>query len=256
MPPQHQPGGVGPPDAHRAARGSSVTVAVMTDTPTAPLPPGRVLDHVSGGVRPSWRGVSHAVTLALAAPASVWLFTHAAAHRAELGVYLGALLAVLAVSASYHLLTRSARSQQVMSRIDRGAIFALIAGTYTPIVAITVPAPYSVLMLVAVWTLAAAAATSRILARLPRLSSAMYVVVGWLAVLVVPWLLPAPWLLAGLLAGGISYSVGAVLFALRRPRGIDGVFGFHEVFHLFTLGGIAAHFACVSALVLVTATVT
>jgi hemolysin III len=217
---------------------------------TDAVEPGRVLDHVSGGVRPSWRGVSHAVMFALAVPASVWLFANAPAHRAELGVYLVSLLVVLGVSASYHRLTRSPRAQLVMSRIDRGAIFALIAGTYTPIVLIAVPSPYSTLLLAVVWVLALASGTSRVLARLTRLSSTMYVVIGWLAVLAVPWLLSSPVLLAGLLAGGISYSVGAVLFAMRRPRGLPGVFGFHEFFHLFTLGGVVAHFACVAALVL------
>jgi hemolysin III len=75
----------------------------------------------------------------------------------------------------------------------------------------------------------------------------MYVVVGWLAVLALPWLVRfSPAVAAGLLVGGLCFTAGAILFALRKPVGWPKVFGYHEFFHLFTLGGFVSHFLCVA----------
>ena len=212
--------------------------------------PWTVFDHPTGAVRPAMRGLLHAGALLVAVPAGVLLLWRASTGRPVAAIYVGSLLLVLGVSAGYHRLTRSPRAQQVMSRLDHGAIFVLIAGTYTPIVVIAVPRPYSVVLLSLVWVLAALAATGRILRKLPRLSASMYVVVGWLAVPALPWLVhySVP-VAAGLVLGGLCYTAGAVLFALRRPIGWPRVFGYHEFFHVFTLGGLVSHFLCVAAIV-------
>jgi hemolysin III len=210
----------------------------------------RVLDHPTGNVRPTMRGTLHAGALLIAVPASVVLLWNAGSSRTAAAVYAASLLLLLAASAGYHCLTRSPRTQQIMSRLDHGAIFVLIAGTYTPIVLIAVPSPLSVILLGLVWTLAALGATSQVLRKLPRLSAGMYIGVGWLAVLVMPWVVrySAP-VAFGLFVGGVCYTVGAILFGLRKPVGRPSVFGYHEFFHLFTLGGFVSHFVCVAAVI-------
>jgi hemolysin III len=209
-----------------------------------------VYDHPTGTVRPTMRGMLHAVAFLLAAPAGALLVWRAGTGRPLAAVYVASLLLVLGVSAGYHRLTRSPRAQLVMSRLDHGAIFVLIAGTYTPIVIIAVPRPYSIMLLSLVWFLAVLAGTGRVLRKLPRLSASMYVVVGWLAVLALPWLVRySPLVAAGLVLGGLCYTAGAIGFALHRPIGWPKVFGYHEFFHVFTLGGLVSHFLCVAAVV-------
>ncbi len=209
-----------------------------------------VFDHPTGTVRPTMRGMLHAWALVVAVPAGALLLWRAGTGRVEAAIYVSSLLLVLSVSAGYHRLTRSPRAQLVMSRMDHGAIFMLIAGTYTPIVIIAVPRPYSVVLLSLVWVLAGLAATGRVLRKLPRLSASMYVVVGWLAAAALPWLVHySPLVAAGLVFGGICYSVGALMFVLHRPVGWPGVFGYHEFFHACTLGGLVSHFVCVAAVV-------
>jgi hemolysin III len=207
-----------------------------------------VFDHPTGTSRPTMRGMLHAGALLLAVPASVALVWRADTARVETAIYATSLLLVLGLSAGYHRLTRSPRSQQVMSRLDHGAIFVLIAGTFTPIVLVAVPSPMSVILLSLVWGLAALAATGRVLRKLPRLSASMYVVVGWLAVLALPWLVRySPLVAVGLVVGGLFFTTGAILFALHKPTGWPTVFGYHEFFHVFTLGGFVSHFLCVAA---------
>ncbi|HEY5187182.1 MAG TPA: hemolysin III family protein [Actinomycetes bacterium] len=210
-----------------------------------------VFDYPTGKFRPAMRGLLHGGALLLAVPASVVLLWRAEpARRVEAGIYAASLLLVLGVSAGYHQLTRSPRSQLVMSRLDHGAIFVLIGGTCTPIVLVAVPSPYSIILLSLVWGFGALAATSRVLRRLPKVSASMYVVVGWLGVLALPWLVRySPLVSAGVVLGGLCYTVGAVLFALHKPTGWPTVFGYHEFFHVFTLGGIVSHFLCVDAVV-------
>lgn len=206
----------------------------------------RVFDHVSGARRPALRGVAHAVGLAAAIPASVVLVWWAHDARVSAAVYGAALIAVLGVSTGYHLLARGQSAQLILSRIDRSVIFLLIAGTYTPIVLVAVPSPGSAWLLAAVWSLAALGILGRATGRLPKTSFSAYLITGWLAVFALPWMFAfSPLLTVGVAVGGLLFTVGAVLFALRRPVAWPKVWGYHEVWHAFTLGGFAAHFACV-----------
>ncbi len=219
-------------------------------TDPGPARPRGVFDFPTGRVRPTMRGVLHAGALVVAVPAAVALVWRAEGARTIAAVYAVSLVLVLAISSGYHRLTRTQRSQLVMSRLDHGAIFLLIAGTYTPIVLIAVPSPISTILLSLVWGLALLAATGRVFRKLPRVSATMYVVVGWLALLALPWLIRySPIVAVGLLVGGMCYTAGAILFALRRPVGWPRVFGYHEFFHLFTIGGFVTHFLCVAAVI-------
>jgi hemolysin III len=208
----------------------------------------RAVDRFSGLPRPSLRGWLHAGGFLIALPASIALVWWAGEARLLASIYAASLLLVLGVSASYHLFARTPRQQLVMARIDRAAIFLVIAGTYSVIIPITVPAPWSGLLLALVWLLAALAAAGRATGRMRRTSSAMYVVIGWLAIFVLPWMAAySVGLTVWIAIGGTMFTIGAILFALKRPVAWPHVFGFHEVFHAFTLAGFATHFGCVLA---------
>jgi hemolysin III len=133
-------------------------------------------------------------------------------------------------------------------------IFALIAGTYTPFCLLVLGNGWGITMLALVWTLAGLGMMLKILwPNAPRwLSVALYMALGWIGIIpayeVVSRLEPAA--LALLLAGGACYSIGGVVYALKRPNPFPTLFGFHEVFHAFVIAGSAIHFTVIAIYVL------
>ncbi|WP_242340309.1 MULTISPECIES: PAQR family membrane homeostasis protein TrhA [Anaeromyxobacter] len=201
-------------------------------------------------VKPRLRGVSHEIAAYLAAPAWALLFVHAETGTARTGAltYGASLFALFLASAVYHRPTWSARARRILWRVDHSAIFLLIAGTYTPLCLLLGDRGRP--LLAAVW-LGAAAGVGLSIAWVtaPKaLMAALYVLLGWLVVPVVPALHAAigPAALALLLGGGLLYTVGAVIYALRRPDPFPAVFGFHEIFHLLVVAAAACHFAVVA----------
>jgi hemolysin III len=167
-------------------------------------------------------------------------------HSVGLGVYGASLIALYAASALYHLLPLSAAGTARLRRFDHAAIFALIAGTYTPVCLIALGGAWRWGLLALVWSLAMAGIFVK-LTRMdaPRwLTVGLYLGLGWVALLAVPALLAALPMggLVWFLAGGLVYSGGAVVYALKRPDPLPGAFGFHEIWHLFVLAGSACHF--------------
>jgi hemolysin III len=134
----------------------------------------------------------------------------------------------------------------VYRRLDHAAIYAFIAGSYTPVCLIALhDTPYGVPLLAGIWALAALGIAQKFLWRdAPRgVSTALYLALGWLGMLVAPPLLRiAPGFFAWMLAGGVLYTVGAVCYSAKWPRGRPGVFGFHELWHLFVLCASASHY--------------
>jgi hemolysin III len=136
-----------------------------------------------------------------------------------------------------------------MKRLDHSMIFVFIAGTYTPIAALTLPRSSAAVVLTVVWT----GAVFGVLLQsawpsAPRwLSVPCYIGLGWVAVFVMPQLLHNAGVAALVLiiAGGAIYTVGAVVYATKRPNPIPGVFGFHEVFHLCTLVAALCHYVAI-----------
>jgi hemolysin III len=128
-------------------------------------------------------------------------------------------------------------------------IFVFIAGTYTPIAALTLPRDTALAILVAVWTGAAVGVGLQTgWPSAPRwLSAPCYIALGWVAVFVMPNLLHRAGVAAFvlLIAGGVVYTLGALVYAAKRPDPSPGVFGFHEVFHLCTLLAAACHYVAV-----------
>jgi hemolysin III len=171
-------------------------------------------------------------------------------HVVGAGVFGLTAVLMFGASALYHLRRTSPRGP-VYRRLDHAMIYAFIAGTYTPVCLIALRGtPYGAPLLAGVWALAALGITQKFLWRdAPRgVSTALYLALGWLAVLTAPPLLRlAPALLAWLAVGGILYTVGALFYAAKWPRGRPGVFGFHELWHVFVLVASASHYWAVLA---------
>ncbi len=154
------------------------------------------------------------------------------------------MIELYGLSAVYHIGNWQPGRQRVLRAVDHANIFVLIAGTYTPICVNLFAGRLRITVLLLIWTLALAGVLCAVLTlRLPRwVSTGLYIIMGWIALGTLPWLLHLlPWpalLLLG--AGGALYSIGAVIYALRRPNPLPYIFGFHEIFHLFTIAGGAA----------------
>lgn len=172
--------------------------------------------------------------------ASVW-------HQWGFAVFGISLLLLYGASTIYHTLKLSQNKVNILRRIDHMMIFVLIAGTYTPICLVSLHGAWGWTMLVLIWAFALAGILLKIFwMNAPRwLSTLIYVVMGWLAVVVfVPLEKAVSWNGVGLLlAGGIAYTVGAVIYGLKKPNITFKHFGFHEVFHIFVMVGSSLHIA-------------
>ena len=154
------------------------------------------------------------------------------------------------VSATYHRGTWSPRRAIMLRRFDHANIFLIIAGTYTPIAVALLQPRQAVTLLCIAWGGAAVGVAFRLFwTGAPRwLYVPAYIALGWVAVFYMPQLhagggWPVVWLL---LAGGLAYTAGAVIYALKRPDPSPVWFGFHEIFHAGTLAGFACHFVAVA----------
>lgn len=204
---------------------------------------------------PRLRGRIHQVAFVVAVPTGALLVALARGGAARLGaaVFALGLVAVLGSSAAYHRGRWGAAARRRMKRLDHSMIYVLIAATYTPVALLVLHGPWRVAMLAAVW----AGAVLGIALKLARIdgfrvaTAALYVGLGWLAVAALPQLvrgMPAP-ALALTVAGGLLYTAGAIVFALRRPDPAPAVFGYHEVWHALMVAAAACHTAMVALLV-------
>ena len=194
--------------------------------------------------------LTHWAGVLLAVPVLAGLLVWAHVHGLALWpfVVFGLSMAGLyAASATYHSLHVNERAMLWLRKMDHSAIFLLIAGSYTPLAYFGLTGVWQSVVLYVVWGIALSGILLKLLTmRLPRwISTALYVAMGWLALIFVPQLsrnLPhaAMWWLA---AGGLLYTVGAVIYATKRWNPRPGIFGFHEIWHLFVLGGTGAHVA-------------
>ena len=203
--------------------------------------------------RPLLRGVSHLLAAVAAVPAVAWLVSGAGNRIAEVGaaVYGATVVALFTISATYHrVYWTDPRIRSVVGRADHSAIFLLIAGTYTPFCLLLGPGTGHALLLT-VWASAAVGmAIVNFFPRTPKpVRSAIYVLLGWLIVPFLPALYAAlgagPFLY--MIVGGAFYTVGAVIYATRRPDPFPRVFGFHEIFHLLVIAAAACQFVAVAA---------
>lgn len=161
---------------------------------------------------------------------------------------------LFAISAVYHVPMWTPARRQWLRRLDHAAIYLQIAGTYTPICLLALPAAAGESLLSAIWCAATAGIAKSILwVRAPKpVSAALYVGLGWAVVArwqaVVTGLGPVGFAL--MLCGGVLYTVGAVIYALRKPDPMPQVFGYHEIFHALVIAAAACHFVMVVRVVL------
>ena len=192
---------------------------------------------------------SHFVGLVLATAGTVALLQQAqgAARTLAFAVYGGSLILLYAASTIYHALPLPAHRLRPLRTLDHIAIYFLIAGTYTPVALVTLGSPRGLLLLGTAWAIAVAGIPFKIwwLDAPVWLSTAIYLGMGYMALLAAAPLASAvgPGGLAWLVAGGVAYTVGAIIFTRERPDPFPGVFGHHEIWHLLVLVGSACHFA-------------
>lgn len=199
---------------------------------------------------PRLRGWVHVVALVLAVPASVALIARAPASAVSSFVvttYLVTLVASYAVSAAYHVLEVSRRTRQLLRKVDHALIYVFIAACYQPLCLLVLRNTLGNVLLAVVWGGAAVGSAAKLsgLERARRLASALYIVLGWLAVIagaqLVGVLTPAE--LALILAAGVLYTLGSIVLALRRPDLLPEVFGYHEVWHVLGVLASGCYFA-------------
>lgn len=206
-------------------------------------------------VKPRLRGVFHQYAFFVSLGSGALLVLLAATTRASLAVavYAASVSVLFGVSALYHRVTWTAPARRRMRRLDHAMIFLLIAGTYTPVGLLVLKGTLATVVLAVVWGGALAGIVLELVwARAPRwLGGAVYLALGWVAVVAMPQLFARLGVAGGLLivAGGLVYSAGALVYARRRPDPVPAVFGYHEVFHLLVIVGVAAHFLAISLFV-------
>jgi hemolysin III len=162
------------------------------------------------------------------------------------GIFGFSLVALYTASSLYHLLPLSPAGVARLRRLDHVAIFVLIAGTYTPFCLLALGGAWRWGLLSLIWGLALCGVLLKVLwMGAPRwLSVALYLGMGWVAVVAAPVLLRSlpTGGIAWVLTGGLVYSAGALIYGFKRPNLIPGAFGFHELWHLFVVAGSACHF--------------
>jgi hemolysin III len=205
-------------------------------------------EAIEDELRPLLRGMSHAYAfwVALVSAAVLTALVPAGTPRAAAVVYGAGLCALFAASGTYHRWRWNPRWRPLLRRIDHSTIFVFIAATYTPVALLVMHGTLRWAILLAVW---AGALGGVILSvawiTAPRVLTALcYLALGWVSVFALPQMIDrldvAPLVLLGV--GGLLYSLGAVVYATKRPNPWPAVFGFHEVFHALVILAAAVQF--------------
>ncbi|MBP2649105.1 MAG: hemolysin family channel protein [Gemmatimonadetes bacterium] len=201
--------------------------------------------------KPSWRGVQHqwAAVFALGVGTCLVALAPTATARIAAGIYAASLVLLLTVSAVYHRFQWTPGVRTWLRRADHASIFLLIGGTYTPIAMLAIGGDDGRSLMTVIWSgVAAGVLVSMLWPGAPKfVSAAIAVAVGWTIVPYIDTLVRVLdatelWLIV---VGGIAYTVGAVVYAVKRPNPWPQTFGYHEVFHALTLVGAGLHLAAV-----------
>ncbi|HNQ96008.1 MAG TPA: hemolysin III family protein [Anaerolineales bacterium] len=167
----------------------------------------------------------------------------------SLAIYGVSLIAMFSASATYHMVRVKDRALEIFRKVDHAAIYLLIAGTYTPFCVNAFEGFWKWGMLTIIWSLAAIGIIVKVFyIRAPRwLNAGIYLVMGWLALAAAGQMLAAlpAWVLTWLIIGGVLYTLGAVVYITKIFNFKPGVFGFHEMWHIFVLLAAAAHYVAV-----------
>jgi hemolysin III len=207
-------------------------------------------------VKPRLRGVTHQWAFFSAIPLGILVGLYADTSRARVAgaVFAASVVAMFGASALYHRVTWSPSVRPWLRRLDHAGIYGLIAGSYTPFGLLVLSGEWRITVLAIVWTGAAAAIALRFLwIGAPKwLAAVIGIALGWVGVLVFPQLLARTGVLASLLvlAGGLCYTLGAIVYAVRKPDPFPSVFGYHELFHALVVAAVAFQYVTVAFFVL------
>lgn len=219
---------------------SNAVAEFASDSPTT----------VMGITKPKMRGWLHLGAVPTAALAGLLLVLLAPSQlRIPIAIYAFSTVVLFGISATYHRVNWRPGTRVIMQRIDHSAIFILIAGSYTAVAAAIVTGRSGTVMVIAAWVAATVGVLARLLwVKAPRwVFTPTYILFGVCALFFAPAIIQngGALVFALIMGGGILYIAGAIIFALRRPDPSPNWFGFHEVFHSFTLGGYVSHYVAV-----------
>jgi hemolysin III len=210
------------------------------------------LTEVLDAVKPRLRGWLHAGMAPLALAAGIVLICLAATPAGVVGgaIFLAASVLLFGISSLYHRGTWGTRGTAILRRVDHSNIYVFIAATYTPLALILLNGASRVVLLTLIWSAALGGLLFRLFwLSVPRwLYTALYIVMGWTAL---GWL-GAFYDAAGLtvliliIAGGLCYTFGAVVYARKRPNPSPAWFGYHEIFHVGTIAGFVCHYVAIA----------
>lgn len=210
-------------------------------------------------VAPRLRGMLHAAAFPAAAIAGLVLTALGPTQSARIAaaVYSLACMALFGVSAAYHRSPQASRQRSILARFDHVSILLVIAGTYTPLAVLALHGRTRISVLTIIWAGTAAGIVTRLIWRtawrpVPRwLITSLFIALGWVVVFILPQLVRGAGVLAValVLAGGVFYSLGALVYTLKRPNPSPQWFGFHEVFHAMTIAAYLTQYAAVSLVV-------
>jgi hemolysin III len=208
---------------------------------------------------PLFRGFVHLAAFVLAVPFGLVLVLAApnALSRGAALIFALAVVGMFGVSTLFHRLRWTPAAKSRMAVLDHTMIYALIAGTYTPFALLVLRPGWSMPVLVAVWTAALIAGGAKIFWRNapPWVAAVVCITIGWSALVVFPQIVARIGVVGAslLVAGGVAYTVGAVVYARRRPDPFPRTFGYHEIFHALVVIAVSCQFATVAFFVLPTA---
>jgi hemolysin III len=236
---------------------SQIDTARGNDQKSEAITPGNTVEQLVEGAtqvltKPRLRGSIHFVSawLALITGATLvsvsWALASPRAGHSTL-VYAASTVAMFAVSATYHRVNwKSVAARNLMKRLDHSMIFVFIAGSYTPFARLAMPQHTGMLVQCVIWGGAAAGILLKVCwPTAPRwLGVPLYILLGWVAVWFCPLILHGAGVAAMVLlaVGGVFYSIGGVFYALRWPDPWPSTFGYHEIFHAFTVVAAILHY--------------
>jgi hemolysin III len=222
---------------------------------TSDIPPNPPEATSEAADRPRLRGVFHLYAFVAFAVLGALLVATASGGRERLAAaaFGGCLVLTFGVSALYHRVTWEPAARRVMRRLDHASIYLLIAGTYTPYGLLVLSGAWQFSILAVVWIGAALAIVQRLFwLDAPRwVPVGAGIFLGWVGIVALPQIVEASGLSGTFLlaAGGVFYTLGAVVYAVKRPDFRPAVFGFHELFHVLTVLAASCQFAAVTLLV-------
>jgi hemolysin III len=205
--------------------------------------------------KPRLRGVFHQWAFVVSLVAGAVLVAAAPTGRAAVvgAVYAAALAGMFGASALYHRVSWPPSLLPWFRRLDHSMIFVLIAGTCTPVAVLSLEGVLPIVVLSVLWGGALAGVLLKLvwLGAPRRLVAGVYVVLGWVGILLLPETVRSAGVLPALLfvSGGALYTAGAVIYMRRRPDPRPAVFGFHEIFHTFVIAAALAHFIAIAGFV-------